>query len=67
MINEKPMIIDLGCNDYATLYGYNINTDNLELKYRYTGEKSNIEVEMLLNELVTKAFDITFKGFSNDR
>lgn len=54
---DSPMIIDLGDNDYCTLYGYKINSDNLDLEYKYTGDKSNEYVEQILNGLVQNAFE----------
>jgi hypothetical protein len=59
--NSSPMIIDIGDDDYVTLYGYNIESKDLNLEYRYTGNKSHAKVEQILNGLVIEAFEKAMK------
>lgn len=66
LLTGKPMIIDLGDNDFVTVYGYNILTDDLEINYRYTGNKTNEHVEQILNSLIIKAFDQALENLEND-
>jgi hypothetical protein len=51
------MIIELGDSEYATLYGYKIIDDCIELNYRYTGNKPKHLIEKLITDLVIKAFN----------
>lgn len=63
---DAPMIIDIGDNDYVTLYEYNIETNDIKLDYRYTGNKSPEYVEQLLGSLVIEAFEKALKELGND-
>lgn len=56
--SSPPIIIDLGDSDYASVYDVLVSpTDELEIKYRYTGNKNPQEVEKLLFSALTKALE----------
>lgn len=61
-----PMILSLGDSDYVTIYNYEIESKNLKLDYRYTGEKSFAMVDSILAKLVKKAFTEMLKEPADD-
>lgn len=63
---DSPMIVDIGDNDYVTIYNYSIETDDIKMEYRYTGEKSPAYVEQLLNNLIIEAFEKAMRALEND-
>jgi hypothetical protein len=53
-----PIIIDLGDSDYATVYDVLVSPDDeMEIKYRYTGNKNPMQVEKLLYGALLDAMD----------
>lgn len=51
-----PIIVDIGDEDYVSVYDVLVTTnEDIEIKYRYTGDKPPDVVEKILFSILTKS------------